>query len=51
LIRGFQSSWIVGNFGSDASFKDIEPWLENNLREYKIQNFGFGIYLIQDIPE
>ena len=27
------------------------PWLENNLREYKIQNFGFGIYLIQDIPE
>lgn len=51
LIKGFQTPWIIGNFGNTVSPKDIQPWLERTLHKYEIQNFGFGIYLIHDIPE
>lgn len=51
LIQGFQTPWIIGNFGNDVQIEVIQPWLEQTLHKYEIQNFGFGIYLIHDIPE
>lgn len=51
LTQGYQTPWIIGNFGHATEIENIKPWLEDILGKYEIQNLGFGIYLIHDIPE
>ena len=46
LIKGDDFEWIIGNFGNDVSLQSIKSWLDQRLRNYTIQDLGFGIYLI-----
>jgi hypothetical protein len=40
--------WIVGNFDNDTDFRS---WLDENLGDYEIQNFGSSLYLIHKLEE
>lgn len=48
LDLGIEQSWIVGNFDNDTNF---QPWLDENLGNYEIQNFGYSLYLIHKLEE
>jgi hypothetical protein len=45
--RGFEYDWIIGNFSSP----NFESWLKTLIGNYKIQNLGFRIYLIQRVEK
>lgn len=44
--RGIAHQWIIGNFDKDSNF---EAWLNENVPDYEIQSFGFGLYLIKNL--
>lgn len=48
LDPGVNQPWIVGNFDNDT---DFHPWLDENLGNYEIQNFGYSLYLIHKLEE
>jgi hypothetical protein len=51
LEPGMGREWIVGNFGRHAAPETITAWLESQLGEYQIRDFGFGLYLIRDTAD
>ena len=51
LVNGFGYEWMLGNFGNTVPLESIKPWLAEELGEYTIQDFGFGIYLIHDLKD
>lgn len=48
LQIGTDHEWIVGNFAEDSN---LEARLDEELGNYEIQGFGFGLYLIHDLGE
>jgi hypothetical protein len=48
LDLGIEQPWIVGNFDNDTDFR---PWLDENIGNYEIQNFGYSLYLIHKLEE
>ena len=48
LQIGTKQEWIIGNFNNDAG---LEAWLAETIGAHETQNFGFGLYLIQDLED
>lgn len=48
LEVGIRQTWIIGNFDRHT---DFQGWLDERIERYEIQNFGFGLYLIQRLDE
>lgn len=46
LEIGSGRTWIVGNFDNETNF---HSWLDKKLGRYVLQNFGYSLYLIQDL--
>lgn len=53
LKRGTEQNWIIGNFGKkkQLSPKVVKRWLDGQLGNYSIQDFGSGIYLIHRLEK
>jgi hypothetical protein len=46
IVTGLKHEWIIGNFNED---ENLEAWLDGELGAYKLQGFGFGLYLIHNL--
>lgn len=43
IRRGFVSPWVIGNFTNPH----YRAWLDQNLTDYQVDDYGFGIVLIR----
>lgn len=48
LHLGFKQPWIIGNFDKDTKFR---PWLNSRIKNYEVQSFGAGLYLIHNLDK
>ncbi len=51
LTRGFGQEWTIANFGGKIPLESISSWLDLRLGKYRVQELGFGIYILQDLED
>jgi hypothetical protein len=47
VVRGVDFPWIIGNFSS----RKFKAWLQNEIGDYRLQEFSGGIYLIHKVQQ